>query len=105
MLEERISQVTDKSSALLSPDVNTPSSPNVNPPTDILNESRDQLCALTERFEACHVANEKEINALKRRCSEYEIIESDNEVLEKRLQVLELEVDELNKEKKDIEER
>ena len=48
---------------------------------------------------------DNEIDALRRRCSEFEIIESGNELLEKRLQILEMEIDEVNREKKEIQER
>ena len=72
---------------------------------DLLNESREQLAALTEKFDQCQAAQDNEIAELKRRCSEFEIIESGKDVLEKRCQVLEMEVDELNKEKNEIQDR
>ena len=73
--------------------------------SDLLNESRDRLNMLSEKFEQFHVVSENKIEELQRKCSEFEIIETGNEVLEKRLQVLELEIDELNKEKIEIQER
>lgn len=72
---------------------------------DVLNESLEQLNALTVKYENCQVARDNEIEALRRRCSEFEIIESGNELLEKRLKILDMEVDELNREKKEILER
>ena len=73
--------------------------------SDFLNESRDRLNMLSEKFEQFHTDSENKIEELQRKCSEFDIIESGNEVLERRLQVLELEIDELNKEKIEIQER
>lgn len=64
-----------------------------------------ELARLSDNWESAKLENEKTIETMRQRCSEFEIIESGKEMLESRVEMLELELEETESEQKECQQR